>query len=364
MIRAASSTDLSQLVELENQAFDSDRLSKRNFKHMLNKANGDLLVQDDDGIINGYALVLYHRGTHLARLYSIAVADRVRGRGIGRALLDAAEAAAIKRGCISMRLEIRLDNNVGEKLYRAAGYREFGTYLDYYEDHSPALRMEKPLARHLDEALSRVPYYQQSTDFTCGPASLLMAMSALDETITPDRRQELQLWRESTSIFMTTGHGGCGPLGMALAAHRRGFKVEVWLSDAEAMFLDSVRNEEKKAVIQLVHEDFSAQAKAANIKVNYQPLTFEEIRQQLADGGIPIVLISSAKIYKERFPHWVVITGIDDAFIYAHDPYVDADKGKSVMDSTAMPIKRSNFLVMARWGKHSRRAALTLKRGD
>jgi hypothetical protein len=38
-----------------------------------------------------------------------------------------------------------------------------------------------------------------------------------------------------------------------------------------------------------------------------------------------LVLISSYRIYGERFPHWVVVTGFDAHYIYVHDPLVDVE---------------------------------------
>lgn len=360
-MRTATISDLDALVALEARCFDSDRLSRRSFRRMLKQAHADVLVHESGAGLEGYALVLYHKGTHLARLYSIAVDPAARGRGVGRNLLAAAESAALARGCITMRLEIRTDNTTAEKLYRESGYRQFGKYLDYYEDHADALRMEKSLARDLRPALARVPYYRQTTEFTCGPAALMMAMAALESGLQLDRRLELRLWRESTTIFMTAGHGGCGPFGMALAVHHRGFDVKLWVNDRDALFVDSVRSEAKKEVMRIVHEDFAEEIEQSRIEVEYGPVTLEELQAEFSAGGIPVVLISSWRIYGERFPHWVVVTGFDERFVYVHDPYVDEEKGKLVLDSTDMPISRDEFSGMARYGRSAQRAALIIR---
>ncbi|HEX6929996.1 MAG TPA: ribosomal protein S18-alanine N-acetyltransferase, partial [Gammaproteobacteria bacterium] len=166
MIRPATIADLDPLDAIERRCFDSDRLSRRSFRRMITQAHADLLVHETGGTVEGYALVLYHKCTHLARLYSIAVDPAARGRGLGRQLLQAAEDAALARGCVTLRLEIRSDNLSAANLYHDAGYRQFGTYRDYYEDHADALRMQKSLARHLAPDTTRVPYYRQTTEFT------------------------------------------------------------------------------------------------------------------------------------------------------------------------------------------------------
>jgi ribosomal protein S18 acetylase RimI-like enzyme/predicted double-glycine peptidase len=362
VIRDATVNDLDSLVRLEERCFDSDRLSRRSFRYMILRSHARLIVEDEHGTLRGYALVLFLRGTSLARLYSIATDPDHRGAGIGHALLMAAEDAAREHGAVSMRLEIRSDNHVAERLYRAAGYRQFGTYADYYEDHADALRMAKSLVSHLKPPVMRVPYYEQTLEFTCGPAALIMAMQALDQTLPADRKLEIRLWREATTIFMTSGLGGCGPYGLALAACHRGFNIEVFVNDASALFVDSVRGEHKKEVMRLAQEDFLDQVRELSIPLHYTALSVEEMQQHFDAGGIPIVLISSYRMYRQKFPHWVVITGFDERFVYVHDPYVDTVKGKVRLDSINTPILRREFEGMARYGKASHRAALIVSR--
>ena len=94
-IRRADSDDIPALIDIENRAFVTDRLSRRAFRYLLSKANAETLAEvDEAGAIRGYAIVLFNRGTSLARLYSIAVDPRHQRLGLGRALLKAAVAAA------------------------------------------------------------------------------------------------------------------------------------------------------------------------------------------------------------------------------------------------------------------------------
>jgi ribosomal protein S18 acetylase RimI-like enzyme len=363
-IRPATLDDLDALVELENRCFATDRLSRRSFRYMLTKARASIQVWDEGGRLGGYVLVLYSKGTALARLYSIAVDDSMRGRGVGRQLLDAAEREAVDRGCVSMRSEIRRDNVASQALFERAGYRKFDEVNDYYEDHMDALRFERSLVPQPDLSRVRVPFYQQTTDFTCGPACLMMAMRALGDRVELDRRTELRLWRETTSIFMTSGHGGCGPYGLALAAHHRGFTVELFIQESGPFLIDTVRSEEKKEVMRIVEEDFLDQIESAGVPVHPRPIAFDEVQNRFEAGAIPVVLISSHRIYEERFPHWLVITGFDRDFIYAHDPFVDASEGETVADCVNMPIARSEFERMARYGRTGQRAVLILEYRD
>ncbi|MGE0080871.1 MAG: peptidase C39 family protein [Thiohalomonadaceae bacterium] len=361
MIRPATVADLDALVALENQCFQTDRLSRRSFRYMLTRAHAFTLVAEQDGDMLGYVLVLMNEGTSLARLYSIAIDAAARGKGVAANLVKAAEEQAIAEDRVEMRLEIRRDNPASIGLFTKLGYRQFGTYSDYYEDHMEALRFRKSLVA-LRPNMAHVPYYQQTLEFTCGPAALMMAMKVLDERINLDRSLELRLWRESTTVFMTSGHGGCGPYGLALSAYNRGFDVEVYVNDEGALFVDSVRNEEKKEVIRLVHEDFLEELASKPIPIHYRQLSLQETKEKFNAGAIPVVLISSYRIYKEKFPHWVVITGFDDRFVYVHDPYVDVEQGKTDTDCMSMPILQKDFDRMARYGKSGLRAALIISK--
>jgi ribosomal protein S18 acetylase RimI-like enzyme len=141
-IRPAQASDLEAIEDLERAIFAGDRLSRRSLRAFIGSRNRLLVATDREGIV-GYALVIWRRGGRLARLYSIGVSARMAGRGVGRALLAAAQTHAAEQGCDALRLEVREDNRRAIALYERLGYRRFGRYEDYYEDGVAALRLEK-----------------------------------------------------------------------------------------------------------------------------------------------------------------------------------------------------------------------------
>ncbi|HSM26688.1 MAG TPA: GNAT family N-acetyltransferase/peptidase C39 family protein [Thioalkalivibrio sp.] len=361
-IRAAGLEDLEELLALEQACFQGDRISRRQFRYLLTRGNARTLVATDPHVpqLLGYVMVLFSRGTSLARLYSIAVSASARGRGVGRRLVEAAEAAARDKASADLRLEVRRDNTASLALFRQMGYREFGTIEDYYEDHMGALRLQKSLAPGPDPELVRTPYYAQTLDFTCGPAALMMAMRAVDPELKLDRRLELRVWREATTIFMASGHGGCGPYGLALAAANRGHEVELLVRDSGVAFFDSVRSADKKRVMQLVQEEMVEELECLGVPILQGPVNVAALEARFNAGSVPVVLISSVRIYAERFPHWVTVTGFDDRFIYVHDPLVDVEEGERALDSVNMPILRRDFERMARYGRAGLQAAVII----
>lgn len=361
MIRDAILDDVPALVELESRCFETDRLSARSFRRFLTKGKAILLADaDEGGRITAYALVLLHPNTSLARLYSLAVDPHLRGRGIARALLREAEQRALKRGATRMRLEVHQNNVAAQSLYGKDGYRAFAVYPDYYEDHASAVRMEKHLAPHLAKNLNRVTYYAQTLNFTCGPACLIMAMKTQAPELVVNRQLELQMWREATTIFMTAGHGGCGALGLALAAWHRGFGVEVAMSDETEMFTSSVRSEDKKDVIRMVEEGFLDEVGHTDITMRSTPLTPSELCDHVKRGNIPIVLISSWRLSGDKEPHWVVLTAFDERFIYINDPYPEPEKHRMDTDCVGIPITPEELSRMMRFGSRKHFASVVI----
>ena len=363
-IRPVQPADLDALEALEKRTFETDRLSRRSFRRWISGEHRAFKVATVDGVLAGYILIILHRGTRLARLYSIAVDSQMRGRGLGRKLIEAGEKAARAAGRIDMRLEVRKDNQSAITLYEQLGYHRFGEYEDYYEDHQDAFRYQKRILQFDASHWQRpVPWYRQNTEFTCGPASLLMAMQALDKNIQPDISEEMHLWREATTIFMTSGHGGCHPLGLAIAARKRGFKAEVWISGDQILFIDSVRAEKKKKIIELAHTDFVAQAKKLKIPVHHSEVSQQQLTKALKKGGIPLILISTWQLDGKRVPHWVVLSAFDDEFFYLHDS--DPEDGlQTDLDCQYLPIARSDFDRMARFGRDRLRTAVIISPGQ
>ena len=144
-IRPGAASDLDALVELEQAAFTTDLVSRRSFRRFLASPTAALIVAEAGGRLAGYALVLFRPGSKVARLYSIAVASAVSGRGVGPMLLAASEAAGRRRRCAVLRLEVHEHNAAAINRYRKSGYNLFGRHLDYYDDHGDALRFEKQL---------------------------------------------------------------------------------------------------------------------------------------------------------------------------------------------------------------------------
>jgi ribosomal protein S18 acetylase RimI-like enzyme len=138
MIRPAIERDIDALLPIEHRCFKHDCLSRLDFHRAIKAKSMVLLVAEEGGTVLGYTLL----------------DPPARRLGLGRALLKASEQAVLECGALHMRLEIREDNPGALALYQSLGYRQHGTWLEYYEDESDALRLRKALSEDpADEAL-------------------------------------------------------------------------------------------------------------------------------------------------------------------------------------------------------------------
>jgi len=212
------------------------------------------------------------------------------------------------------------------------------------------------------KALATVPHYRQTLDFTCGPSSLVMAMHAFDPASPLDRTLELKLWKEATSIYTgpSPRPGGCGALGLALAARRRGFPAEVHVNHRDVLLARRARSGERREVMRLLHEADLREACSIGIPIHYQALDLDAIEAKFGAGLLPIVLVSTHYIHGDHVPHWIVVTGFDAAHVYVNDPWVSVTKGKTAADMTNLPIPRPDFDRMATYGRAREKAVVLI----
>jgi ribosomal protein S18 acetylase RimI-like enzyme len=78
----------------------------------------------------------------LLNIHDLAVVPGRRGKGVGRALLTAAEAHAGELGCCKLTLEVQDDNTPARQLYERFGFRNV-----VYGDSGPTRFLSKPVGQ-------------------------------------------------------------------------------------------------------------------------------------------------------------------------------------------------------------------------
>lgn len=107
-------------------AFDPGTVRER-LRNLASAQDGFLVVDEGAvlGLIGVHAIPLLHARGSVARITALVVRRDARGRGIGRALVAAAETFARKAGCV------RMEVTSGDHRFEA---HEFYEALGYYED--------------------------------------------------------------------------------------------------------------------------------------------------------------------------------------------------------------------------------------
>ena len=132
-VRAALLRDVPELLRIEVEAFESDRLTAQSLRNLIRAETATVHVAElTPGHLVGFCIVLFRRGTVVARLYSMAVDHTVRGQGVAQALMLAMEADAAQRGALFLRLEVRHDNVPAIRLYESVGFVKMGVRKRYY----------------------------------------------------------------------------------------------------------------------------------------------------------------------------------------------------------------------------------------
>jgi len=362
-IRRAEPGDLDALVTLEHRAFATDRLSRRGLARLLRSPSAEILVAMENHDLAGVAIVLFRSRSFVARLYSIAVAPHAGGRGVAPTLLDAAEAAALARGCRIMRLEVHHANHAAISRYRKSGYREFGRRRAYYEDAGDALRFEKRLFADAEALRNAPPYFHQTTDFTCGPACIMMALAWADGSFKSPPAFEFQLWREATTIWSGAGPGGCEPYGMAVTLRKHGLCPEIYVSRPGPYFLDTVKSADKRRVMGLVQNEFHQEARALAIPTRLTPVNESVLMDAFDAGNVAIVLVSGYHVIPRGMPHWIFAFGRNGRHVLMHDPAAVRDEQGMAAAAESYAVPWTAFERVLHVGRERLSAAIVIRKG-
>jgi len=363
-VRRAEPGDVDALIKLEHRVFATDRLSRRSLRRLLDSPSAAVLVAVENAQLAGIAIVLFRARSAVARLYSIAVAPHVGGRGVAAMLLDAAEEAALARGCRIMRLEVHRANHAAISRYRKSGYREFGRYRTYYEDGADALRFEKRLRGDAAALRDAPPYFHQTTEFTCGPACIMMALAWADRSFKPAPGSEFALWRQATTIFSAGGPGGCEPYGMAVTLKRHGLRPEIYVSLPGAYFLDTVRSAERRRVIEVAQAEFKREAKTLDIPTHLTPVNESVLMHAFDAGNVAIVLVSGYHMASRGVPHWIFAFGRNGRHVLMHDPAAMRDDQGMAAAAESYAVPWIAFERVIHVGRERLSAAIVIRKGS
>lgn len=154
-IRRADHFDLESIVAIEQASFPSDPWSASALEAEILGPARYYFVAVNEGIsqeVIGYAGILAPKAAD-ADIATIAVDQLARGRGVGRALMLRLLEVAREQGAPKVHLEVRLDNEVAQQLYRKLGFVDVRVRKGYYEAGKvDALSMMLELTQQLEDS--------------------------------------------------------------------------------------------------------------------------------------------------------------------------------------------------------------------
>lgn len=167
---------------------------------------------------------------------------------------------------------------------------------------------------------TEVPFYRQTLDFTCGAACIIMTLSHFNPEFPLDRKSEIDIWREGTSVLAL----GMGRYGLSFPFLKRGFNVEVLTTTDGIDFLDRIEkrlNPRQMEHFRNIYGERKERVQELGLVENISgKITIETAARTLGRGGIPIMLTDAKELDDDEAPHWVVVTGASDGWFSINNP--------------------------------------------
>ncbi len=183
----------------------------------------------------------------------------------------------------------------------------------------------------------KVPFYKQHFDFTCVPASLMMAMKYFDEQMPLTKDSEIDIWREANMIEIY----GTSRFGLAYAAAIRSFHAKVTSKNGAIDFIDtvckSISNLNEQA-LKLHFYERKARCKKLGVQEKRATITNQVIYNVLCSNHIPLVVSNALYCGEENLPHWIAITGIDENFVYFNNSLDSTPKKRKVKSADIQKV--------------------------
>lgn len=144
-IRFAEKEDLPALSSLENICFKEETFHKKQLRYLLLKARSIILVASLGDKIIGSAIILLRNHILNARIYSLNVHPAHRRGGVAGLLMNNALEILKERGFAKVTLEVGVNNQAAQNLYRSKGFTADKTLHNYYKNGGDALHLVREL---------------------------------------------------------------------------------------------------------------------------------------------------------------------------------------------------------------------------
>lgn len=169
-----------------------------------------------------------------------------------------------------------------------------------------------------------VPYYAQSSEFSCGPACVLMVMKHFDSSLEIGRELEFEVWRQCNMI----GIKGADPYGLSVPLIDAGYEVRLITQRRKIIeykpwkrrLLRHFSSDDIKLSVFGMKEN-RRRALDRGLPVTYKRPIVADVLRGLQSGFVLIALVHMGVVHSLNIPHWIVVTYADEERVVFNDPY-------------------------------------------
>ncbi len=169
-----------------------------------------------------------------------------------------------------------------------------------------------------------VPYYAQSSEFSCGPACVLMVMKHFDSSLEIGRELEFEVWRQCNMI----GIKGADPYGLSVPLIDAGYEVRLITQRRKIIeykpwkrrLLRHFSSDDIKLSVFGMNEN-RRRALDRGLPVTYKRPIVADVLRGLQNGFVLIALVHMGVVHSLNIPHWIVVTYADEERVVFNDPY-------------------------------------------
>ena len=126
-VKVDDAAQVTPLLEELGYEWRTEQVAQRIAAFLANGERG-LVAEDADGKLLGLLTLhithVLHRGGPVGRLTTMVVSESARGKGVGRALVDAGEEYLRESGCVMIEVTSNKSRTGAHAFYKALGYDE------------------------------------------------------------------------------------------------------------------------------------------------------------------------------------------------------------------------------------------------
>jgi GNAT superfamily N-acetyltransferase len=138
-VRVADAAQVTGLLKELGYGWSIADVEQR-IRSFIGEGERSLVAEEENGTLSGLLTLhvthVLHRAGPVGRLTTMVVSESARGKGVGRALVNAGEAYLTERGCVMIEVTSNKSRTGAHAFYTALGYEE------------TSVRFAKPVAGH------------------------------------------------------------------------------------------------------------------------------------------------------------------------------------------------------------------------